>query len=265
MLRLAKGIVTTLALGISTAAFSYPVNLDSVSGIWGTPTNGSNVQGVGTDTLRWGTGEETCSGHLWWHTCSNGPQSGFSFQGPASLPQTITSDDAFVLGDFTHFNNRITGDSITSVNLDVFATFSTNASNGTVTGPYTFEFSHIETPNISCGPLSFIFGCSQKDVDDVVRLDNIIESSEFQFGSSIYSLSLLGFATGADSIETAEGEATSVSLLAKLNVRLGTGTRHPRTAGPGASWSGTGTPPQGLTPSVRWQYSVLLAILLLLP
>lgn len=219
MLKLMKGIVAAVTFGFAATAWAFPVDLDAVSGAWGTPTNGSNIQGVGTDTLQWGTGEETCSGPWWWQTCSNGPQSGFSFQGPASLPQTITSDAEFVLGNFTHFNNRITGDSITGVNLDVFATFSTNASNSTVTGPYTFEFSHIETPNVYCGPLSFIFGCSQKDVDDVVRLDNVIESSEFQFGSNIYSLSLLGFANGLNQIETQEGKATSVDLLAKLNVR----------------------------------------------
>ena len=219
MLKMMKGIVAAATLGFAATSWAFPVNLDSVSGAWGTPTNGSNIQGVGTDTLRWGPGEETCSGAWWWQTCSNGPQSGFTFQGPASLPQTITSDAEFVLGNFTHFNNRITGDSITGVDLDVFATFSTNASNGTVTGPYTFEFSHVETPNVHCGPLSFIFGCSQKDVDDVVRLDNVIESSEFQFGSSIYSLSLLGFANGENVIRTAEGNATSVNLLAKLNVR----------------------------------------------
>ena len=59
----------------------------------------------------------------------------------------------------------------------------------------------------------------EKDVDDIVRLDNMIESSEFQFGSNIYSLSLLGFATGEDELETGERKATTVDLLAKLNVR----------------------------------------------
>jgi len=47
----------------------------------------------------------------------------------------------------------------------------------------------------------------------------MIESSEFQFGSNIYSLSLLGFQGGADEVYTEEGKATSVDLLAKLNVR----------------------------------------------
>ncbi|MBN7770237.1 THxN family PEP-CTERM protein [Marinobacter daepoensis] len=219
MRKLMKGIVATVALGLASTAMAFPVNLESVSGAWGTPSNGSNVQGVGTDTVRWGTGEETCSGGLWWQTCNEGPQSGYGFQGPGSLPQTITSDDSFVLGTFTHFNNKVTGDSITGVSLDVFATFSTNASNGQVTGPYTFDFLHNETPNV--GQECWLMFCwdVEKDVNDVVILDNMIESSEFRFGSNIYSLSLLGFANGLNELETEEGTATSVDLLARLNVR----------------------------------------------
>lgn len=219
MNNLMKGLVASTAMGFAGTAAAFPVDLESVSGAWGAPTNGSNIQGVGTSELRWGTGEETCSGALWWKTCSNGPQSGYGFQGPANLPETITSDDAFVLGVFTHFNNPITGSAITGVSLDVFATFSTTPVDSNVTGPYTFEFLHNETPNEVCGPLSWLFGCSAQDVDDIVRLDNMIESSEFQFGSNIYSLSLLGFDGGADHVSTPEGEATSVNLLAKLNVR----------------------------------------------
>lgn len=219
MKTLMKGIVASAAFGFAATAVAFPVDLESVSGAWGTPIGGSSITGVGTSELRWGTGEQTCSGALWWYTCSTGPQSGYGFTGAANLPETITSDDPFVLGSFTHFNNRITGESITGANLDVFATFSTTPENGTVTGPYTFVFSHTETPNEYCGPLSFIFGCSNKDVDDIVRLENMIESSEFQFGSSIYSLTLLGFEGGVDEIYTKEGKATSVNLLAKLNVR----------------------------------------------
>jgi|TARA_B100001105_G_scaffold119581_1_gene95821 hypothetical protein len=124
-----------------------------------------------------------------------------------------------VLGTFTHFNNRITGESITGVSLDVFATFSTTVSNNTVTGPYTFDFIHNETPNVGQECWWVFCWSVEQDVDDVVILDNMIESSEFQFGSNIYSLSLLGFANGLNEIETQEGKATSVDLLAKLNVR----------------------------------------------
>ncbi|MDO6441480.1 THxN family PEP-CTERM protein [Marinobacter sp. 2_MG-2023] len=216
---LAKGSFGALLLTAAMSVAAFPVNLDSVSGEWQSPVGGSNIQGVGSDSVRWGTGEVSCSGRLWWRECSEGPQSGFSFEGQSDLPQTLTSDNPFVLGTFTHFNNQITGDSISGVALDVFASFSTDPSNGNITGPYTFDFSHTETPNVHCGPLAFIFGCSKRDVDDVVRLNNMIESSEFQFGSNIYSLSLLGFEGGSDTILTAEGNATSVELLAKLNVR----------------------------------------------
>ena len=219
MLKMMKGIVAAVTFGFAATAWAFPVDLESVSGTWNAPSNGSNVTGVGTDTLRWGTGEVSCTGHLWWKTCSEGPQSGYGFQGPNSLPQTITSDDPFVLGTFTHFNNRITGESITGVSLDVFATFSTTASNSKVTGPYTFDFIHDETPNVGQECWWVFCWSVEQDVDDVVILDNMIESSEFQFGANIYSLSLLGFANGLNEIETQEGKATSVDLLAKLNVR----------------------------------------------
>ena len=215
MMKWTKGILASVAMGFVTTAAAFPVDLVSVDGQWGTPTNGDNIQGVGTDTLSWGTGEISC----WWTHCTTGPQSGYGFQGPASLPETITSDAPFVLGTFTHYNNRITGDSITGVDLDVYATFATNPGNANVTGPYTFNFSHNETPNV--GQECFLIFCwnVEKDVNDLVMLDNMIESSEFQFGSNIYSLSLLGFANGLSVIETTEGKATSVDLLAKLNVR----------------------------------------------
>ncbi|WP_417520678.1 THxN family PEP-CTERM protein [Marinobacter sp.] len=219
MKMLAKGSIGALLLTAAMSVAAYPVNLDSVSGEWQSPVGGSHIQGVGSESIRWGTGEVSCSGILWWRECSNGPQSGFSFEGPNNLPQTLTSNDPFVLGTFTHFNNRITGESISGAALDVYASFSTNPSDGNITGPYTFDFSHTETPNVHCGPLAFIFGCSNRDVDDIVRLDNMIESSEFQYGSNIYWLSLLGFDGGINELSTSEGDATSVNLLARLNVR----------------------------------------------
>ena len=114
---LVKGLVASAAMGFAATAAAFPVNLESVEGTWGTPTGGSNIQGVGTSEIRWGTGEKTCSGSLWWKHCENGPQSGYGFQGPADLPKAITSDDEFVLGTFTHYNNPITGEAITGVNL----------------------------------------------------------------------------------------------------------------------------------------------------
>jgi len=212
---LMKGLVASAAMGFAATAAAFPVNLESVQGAWGTPTGGSNIQGVGTSEIRWGTGEKTCA----WFSCSTGPQSGYGFEGPADLPKAITSDDEFVLGTFTHYNNPITGEAITGVNLDVYATFATTGDNGTVTGPYTFEFLHNETPNVGQKCILIFCWDIEKDVDDIVRLDNMIESSEFQFGSNIYSLSLLGFATGEDEFETEEGKATTIDLLAKLNVR----------------------------------------------
>lgn len=219
MNKLMKGLVASTVMSFAMSVAAFPVDLESVSGAWENPSGASNIQGVGTDNLRWGEGEVTCKGILWWKECSQGPQSGYGFEGTASLPDTITSDNPFALGTFTHFNNRITGESVTGADLDVYATFSTTPDNASVTGPYTFEFSHEETPNVHCGPLSFLFGCSEKDVDDIVRLNNMIESSEFRLGSNLYSLSLLGFEGGVDEILTEEGKATSVNLLAKLNVR----------------------------------------------
>src|SRR5690554_6770863 len=182
---LMKGLVATAAMGFAATAAAFPVDLENVTGAWGSPTGGSNIQGVGTDNLRWGEGLVTCSGILWWKECSQGPQSGYGFEGATNLPETISSSDPLVLGSFTHFNNRITGDSAPAVDPNAYAPVATPPDNGTVTGPDTFLFSHTDTPHVDCGPLSFVVGCSTTDVDDIVRLDNMIASSQFQFGSSI--------------------------------------------------------------------------------
>ena len=221
MKKIIKGLVGALVLTTSATVAAFPVDLESVSGQWVNPTGGQNVNGVGTDEIRWGTGSS---------------QSGYDFDGNPSLPQTINNSDTFTLGTVTHHNYPIaSGTAITNVDLDVFASFS-DASGSVATGPFTFAFAHNETLNNAAevhqlhGWAKFwdcLFGGDGTyttftgDVDDVVSVtfDNAIESSEFTLGSNIYSLSLLGFEGNASSFATPENDSTSVNRLASLNVR----------------------------------------------
>lgn len=219
MKKIIKGLVGALVLTTSATVAAFPVDLESVSGQWVNPTGGQNVNGVGTNEIRWGTGSS---------------QSGYDFDGNPSLPQTITNSDSFVLGSVTHHNNPIAENSaITGVSLEVLASF-TDSSNTAATGPYSFLFEHNETPNnapvtTECAWFNFLcqifhggsYTQYNGDVDDIVTImfDNTVDSTEFVLGSNIYSISLLGFEGNASSFATPENGSTSVNLLASLNVR----------------------------------------------
>ena len=207
------GLATTLLL-FASHTMAFPLDLESVSGQWGDPIGGQNINGVGTNEIRWG------------NTSQGEPQSGYRFDGAPGLPSTINSGDAFTLGTMTHFNYPIESETaIDRVSLDVMADFSQGGDSQT-TGPYQFSFTHDETPNngletdIEC--FWFICWASKSwngDVDDVVYLDEAISSSEFQLDGKIYSMSLLGFENHHESFQTPEDRTTSIDLLASLNVR----------------------------------------------
>jgi len=94
------------------------------------PTYPSNAD---VATIEWGTAQS--SGQ--WN------RSGYTFDGNDALT-TITPGVQFEVGTFTHNNWRITGDSITQVDLEITLYFA-DSSIGEV--PATFTFSHHETTN----------------------------------------------------------------------------------------------------------------------
>ena len=56
---LMKGLVASAAMGFAATAAAFPVDLENVTGAWGSPTGGSNISGVGTNELWWGEGEKS--------------------------------------------------------------------------------------------------------------------------------------------------------------------------------------------------------------
>jgi hypothetical protein len=209
------------ALTLSTAAFSFPVDLTSVSGSFESPIGGTNVNGVGSNQIRWGN--STGYG-----------QSGYDFNGTAPLPQTILNSDSFVLGSLTHKNRPVTGDVVTGFDLAVTLGF--GASGDTASSSGTFVFEHNETPNTAPIVTGEQYVCTSwfiicwdgyyqdvveniGDVDDQLWiLDEHVASSSFQLGNNLYTLDLLGFQGNVETFVTAENADTPVNLITRLDV-----------------------------------------------
>lgn len=223
-----KYLLTAALLTTSTGVMAFPVSMSDVNGEWFDVQGGTNV-----NTYTQTNGYEVLS----WGYSSSAHSSKYGFNG-VNGPITIGSSDPFKLGTFAHQNNPIPeGSAINGASLRVSTEFSNSSdSSGTQTG--VFEFLHDETPNTapvgveSTKKYCFWFKCWYKtetttyyngDVDDIVLFDNSISSTEFQLGSNIYSLELLGFKTVdgniVDSLETAEDSTTYAKLYAKLNMR----------------------------------------------
>lgn len=203
-----KGITGSALLALATSVAAFPINLETVDGVFENPT-GAIVSGEGTNSIRWGTPK--------YHNY----QSGYDFTAYSPLPQQINDNQPFVLGKFTHINAPIYGDSLTGVDLNVQLGFEGGSAAGG-----RFVFSHEETPNNASNPFEIcLFGhCftlwdkHDGPVDDVVTFEeSIMSSSGFTYGGQVYSLELIGFENGMNEFHTAEKSVNSVNLLAKLN------------------------------------------------
>nr|WP_166252198.1 THxN family PEP-CTERM protein [Marinobacter salicampi] len=203
-----KVLVSSLILAAATGVAAFPVNLESISGSFGN-ASGGQVSGEGTSSIRWGIPDHYSA------------QSGYDFFGTS--PITISDDQAFTLGTFSHINAPVTGDSLVSVDLNVELGFE-----GSHTAGGVFSFSHIETPNTASNPLQFclfghcwVFGDLRNGpVDDAVTFDQAVASNaSFSFEGTLYSLELIGFANGTQAFYTAEKSVTSIDLLARLSAR----------------------------------------------
>ncbi len=214
-------IVAAAFATASSAAMAFPVDMGDVTGEWFDVQGGANVETFDSYGYSW---------LAWGGDTSAYKKSKYGFNGTEG-PQSIINSDPFILGTFKHWNKPIPEDSgLDSVSLRVMADFSNiEGSSGPQTG--VFEFSHDETPN-TCGIFAFL--CSSND--DIVGVTDTFTSSEFQLGSQIYSLELVGFQekecrfvwssfekqcelTTADEIATAEGKYSKAKILARLNMR----------------------------------------------
>lgn len=146
-----------------------------VSGTWTSRTGGSNVQGIGTNTLSWGS--------------PNDYRSAYKFTPASAAFFPITLNQTFDLGTFTHMNKLIPiNTAITAATLSTKLNLNID---GTVTQQtFNFNFLHNETPNIAGTCPSG----SASICDDIVTLtNNSLVSKDFVVDGKTYQFTLLGF------------------------------------------------------------------------
>ena len=136
----ALATAAAIAFGGVSAAVAATLDVSSVNGSWtglvsGPNQNPTNVTGLGTNSVSWGTP----------HVSSRtGKQSGYSFVGAAS--GQIESDTDFDLGTFTHNNFVINaGTSIAGAGLGLVVNMVIGGVNRAMTA--AFNFDHDETLN----------------------------------------------------------------------------------------------------------------------
>lgn len=194
----------TLSLQVISASAASVANITTITGTWGPVTGGSNLTGVGTDSISWGG--------------SSGTPSGYDFDASATPINGILPDGAaFDLGDFTHRNQPIpAGTSITEaqLNLTVAGTI-TNGGSSSFSVNSTFNFSHDETTNQSpCGAGS-VSVC-----DDVVTTTfSSLGSTSVLIDGVDYFFDITGFFIGDETFTqflTEEGKSNTAELRGVL-------------------------------------------------
>lgn len=161
---------TFLSAQYSEAADS----LNYSGGKW-TSTSGASAYGKNTSQIYWGTPIDDDEG-------ING-MSSYLYEA-VTYPVEVPVGESFKIGQFTHFNRRVYGNSISGANLQVDLSFTIG---GSAINDITFntQFQHTETNNGSSGG-----NCC----DDLVTLV-LDETTSFEFtvDNIIYNLELLGF------------------------------------------------------------------------
>lgn len=158
--------------------------------------------GTTTATISWGTG----SG-----------QSGYGFTTSTtpinnSLPPSPSG--AFDLGTWTHFNNPITGTTLSSATLQLAANIFVDGVDQGIKN-FLFNFSHNETPNSgTCAattPGVNVNGCA-----DIVNVVYSLDSDTFVVGSDVYTLNILA---GSSYFETMEQADNAFVIQGELALR----------------------------------------------
>lgn len=192
-----------------TSGANAAITIDSVSGVWGPVTGGGGtLNGVGTNEIRWGN--STGFG-----------QSGYRFDGAAPPIFAVDIDVPFTLGEFTHFNNPITGGSISEAQLNttVDLTIDGNVFSGL---SFVYNFLHDETPNSSPCQAGSVSVC-----DDIVDAQNNSAISDiFNIDGVDYTLEVTGFQVDGmqfDQFMTQEKKTNVADLrgvITKANVEV---------------------------------------------
>lgn len=193
---LAKSVMVALsALLLSTGVGQAQISVTGIEGVWTDVQGGSNVNGVGTNEIRWGIPDES-------------QQSGYVFT-PAPVVFPVQADVPFDLGVFTHNNFPIRSEGITQATLETDFTFLIDGQEVTASMNYTFL--HDETPNTS------YFCCD----DIVTAVNNNVFSDTFLIGNTEYQVNIKGFRVDGElftEFETRERKSNSATLVAEINV-----------------------------------------------
>lgn len=198
-------LAISATLALACAAQAGTISIQSVTGQWTGVTGGTNVNGLDTGTVRWGT--NTGSG-----------QSGYRFTGLAPTGPHAP-DSVFDMGTFTHFNRPISaGTSISAAILKVAFTFSIDGG-AAITRHSIFDFAHWETPNAAnpCadgganGSGNNINGCG----DRVTPVSNPSFSEAFLIGNTKYVFDVTGFNFGS-SFWTKENSTNSAVIQGRI-------------------------------------------------
>ena len=141
----------------------------STSGVWTSVSGGSNVTGVNTNEVRWGT--------------TSGEKSGLRFDGAGD--QSFNEGDTFYLGALTHLNWPIQNPA-NGATLQITLDF--NRPN-IVNQTFSYNFNIDETVNNGSCP----YGGSGQNCNDKITFPISFGQTSFQIGDKLYTLRINGF------------------------------------------------------------------------
>ncbi|WP_018425580.1 DUF5801 repeats-in-toxin domain-containing protein, partial [Hoeflea sp. 108] len=138
----------------------------------GSVTSSDSDNDGAIDQIRWG----------------GGSQSGYGFTDTAAGQlANLQTNQQFNLGTFTHFNQPITGSSLSTATLEVTFTAVVNGV-PTLVGPIKINFKHTETPNSSDAAAS----------RDIVEITT--QTTTVNIGGQAYTLDVKGFIDGSGNV-----------------------------------------------------------------
>ena len=226
--KLTRTLLLAAALtAISASAQALTITFDPITAAWTSivPASGITSTGNGTTTasLRWGVSQGS-------------GQSGYDFTAaiaPLNVVMPPDPSNEFSLGLFTHFNNPITGTTLSSATLEVTAFLKliddSNVATDIGNRTFSFNFVHNETPNADdpCangqpnGSGVNVNGCA-----DIITVSVSSGTESFSIGGVDYTLGVQGFlatsgpnigtlVTGFQTVEAATNTAQIVTIADK--------------------------------------------------
>ncbi len=213
-------LATFALVSAGSVSSAATIGVSDVGGSWTAllpPTGPTNVTGLNTNAVSWGTPYQGAGG--------SGKQSGYSFVGAAA--GNIETGTDFDLGTFTHNNFVINkGTSITGAGLSIAVNLMVGGVSKAVTA--AFNFSHDETSNkgeangvCKNGGANYSGVNSGGCADRVSILDNAASKQTFDIDGFQYILDITGFTVGGQFFTefwTTENAANSAILKARFTL-----------------------------------------------